>query len=249
MPDPIVVAEQAGSPAPDPAETAAAVPEVVTPEVPPEATPKTFTQEELDAILERRLAKEQRKWERKLAQAQPTIPQIAEAPEPGAEITVEQKAHELLARRIEEQQRSELIEAYTEREEAVREKYDDYEQVAYNPTLPVTEVMAETIRASDMGPELLYHLGTNPKEALRIARLSPFLQAKEIGRMEAKLAADPPKKKTSTAPAPIAPVNARGGSEKSFDTTDPRSIAAMTTSEWIAADRARQIKKMQGQIR
>jgi hypothetical protein len=42
--------------------------------------------------------------------------------------------------------------------------------------------MAETIQSSDIGPELAYYLGTNPKEADRISRLHPLAQAKEIGK-------------------------------------------------------------------
>jgi hypothetical protein len=103
--------------------------------------------------------------------------------------------------------------------------------------------MAQTIQASDVGPDIIYWLGTNPKESARIANLSPFMQAKEIGRIEAKLAADPPVKKTSTAPAPIAPVTARSTSAPGYDTTDPRSVKNMSTSEWIEAERLRQIKK------
>jgi hypothetical protein len=103
--------------------------------------------------------------------------------------------------------------------------------------------MAQTIQASDVGPDIIYWLGTNPKESARIANLSPFMQAKEIGRIEAKLAADPPVKKTSTAPAPIAPVTARSTSTPGYDTTDPRSVKNMSTSEWIEAERLRQIKK------
>jgi hypothetical protein len=34
-----------------------------------------------------------------------------------------------------------------------------------------------------------------------------------------------------------------------LDTTDPRSIKSMTTSQWIEAERARQIKKLQAQNR
>jgi hypothetical protein len=69
------------------------------------------------------------------------------------------------------------------------------------------------------------------------------LQAKEIGKIEAKMASDPPMKKTSTAPAPIAPVTARSASSPAYDTTDPRSVKSMSTSEWIEAERMRQIKK------
>jgi len=145
-------------------------------------------------------------------------------------------------------QRAQVEEAYAEREEEARGKYDDFEQVAYNPKLPVTEVMAETIKASDIGPDLAYWLGSNPKEADRISRLSPLLQARELGKIEAKLASDPPQKKTTSAPAPIRPVTARTSGNPAYDTTDPRSTKTMNASEWIEAERARQIRKLQAQM-
>jgi len=88
--------------------------------------------------------------------------------------------------------------------------------------------MAESIRASDIGPEVAYYLGANPKEAERISRLAPIMQAKEIGRIEAKLANDPPVKRTTSAPAPISPVTARSSGAPAYDTTDPRSTKTMT---------------------
>ena len=109
--------------------------------------------------------------------------------------------------------------------------------------------MAETIQSSDIGPELAYYLGSNPKEADRISRMTPLGQAKEIGKIEAKLASAPPIKKTTSAPAPISPVTARSSGAPALDTTDPRSIKSMTTSQWIEAERARQIKKQQAQNR
>jgi hypothetical protein len=109
--------------------------------------------------------------------------------------------------------------------------------------------MAETIQSSDIGPELAYYLGSNPKDAERISRMTPLGQAKEIGKIEAKLAAEPPVRRTTSAPAPISPVTARSAGSPSHDTTDPRSIKSMTTSQWIEAERARQIKKQQAQNR
>ena len=242
--------------------TAATQPEPIeTPETPaePEAT-KTFTQEELDAIVGKRLAREQRKWEREQQQrlSQQQAPQTAPAAgdlHPGdfasyeayADALAEQKAEQLLARREQARQQAEIAGAYYEREESARDKYDDFDQVAYNENLPVTEVMAQSIQASDVGPDVLYWLGTNPKEAARIARLNPILQAKEIGKIEASLAADPPARKSSTAPAPIAPVTARSNGAPRYDTTDPRSTKTMSTSEWIEAERLRQIKKYEAQ--
>jgi hypothetical protein len=107
--------------------------------------------------------------------------------------------------------------------------------------------MAETIQSSDIGPELAYYLGSNPKDAERISRMTPLSQAKEIGKIEAKLAAEPPMKRTTSAPAPIKPVAARSSGSATYDTTDPRSTKTMTDSQWIEAERARQIKKLQAQ--
>ena len=242
-------------PAPEQVATAAPAPDVSTPAEQTTEASKTFSQEELDAIVSKRLAREQRKWEREQAQklaeleakrappANPPAPDDFDNAAKYAEALAEQKAQELLRAREAAQQQARLLETYHEKEEEARGKYDDFEQVAYNPNLPVTDVMAQTIQASDVGPDIIYYLGSNPKESARIANLPPFLQAKEIGKIEAKMASDPPVRKTSTAPAPIAPVTARSTSTPAYDTTDPRSVKSMSTSEWIEADRLRQIKK------
>lgn len=245
------VVEQTPVPAQEVTATPAA--DVASPEEKQAEAPKTFTQEELDAIVSKRLAREQRKWERDHVPRQPE-PQARttetlridqfESPEAYAEALAERKAEERIARQSAEAARSETLDAYHDREEEVRAKYDDFEQVAYNPKLRITNVMAEAIQSSDIGPEVAYYLGTNPKEADRISRLAPVVQAREIGRIEAKLAADPPAKKTTRAPDPIAPVTARASNgAQVYDTTDPRSIKSMSTSEWIEAERARQAKK------
>lgn len=220
---------------------------------------KKFSQADLDAMIGKRLAREQRKWEReqqaKFAEMQarqsvpkevPSVDQF-ESAEAYAEALAVRKAEELLHQRELQKQHAAVEDAYAEREEEARSKYDDFEQVAYNPQLRVTDVMAETIKASDMGPDLAYWLGSNPKEADRISRLSPLLQAREIGKIEARLAAQPPQKKTSSAPEPIRPVTARAVNPGVTDTTDPRSVQTMSVSDWIAAERQRQIAKMQAQ--
>ena len=231
----------------------------VAEDVAPEETPvdakppRTFTQEEMDAAIGKRLAREQRKWERDQASKQatahadmpsdsPTIEQF-ESPEAYAEALAEQKAVKLVEAREAQKRNDELSRAYHEREEEAFGKYADFEQVAYNQRLPITQVMAETIRSSDVGPEIAYYLGSNIKEAERISHLPPYSQAKEIGRIEAKLASDPPVKKVSGAPSPITPVTPRTANGTAYDTTDPRSIKSMSTSEWIAAERARQVRK------
>lgn len=247
-------------PAPDQGETAtpetveAKAPEETTEAAQPEEKPKQFTQEELDAAIGKRLAREQRKWEREQAAriAEQAVklpdnlnPEQFETAEQYAEALAQKKAIELVEQREQQRRQAQIADAYHDKEEEARNKYDDFEQVAYSPSLAVTDVMAHTIQASDMGPDIAYYLGSNPKEASRIANLAPFLQAKEIGRIEAKLSAEPPKPtKTSSAPAPISPVTPIA-TVPSYDTTDPRAIQSMSTSEWIEAERARQRRNLE----
>lgn len=243
--------------APELEATAAPAPETEQQETQAEETaPKTFTQEEMDAVIAKRLAKEQRKWEREQSRQPP--PASTPLPPPPnefdfdsaatyAEALAERKALELLNRRDAERQQQAVLEQYQAREDEAREKYDDFEQVAYNPRTPVTDTMAQAIQLSEIGPDLIYHLGSNPREAERIARLPPVSQAKEIGKLEAQLAANPPVRKSSSAPAPIAPVTPRANGATAYSTDDPRSLKSMDTSQWIEAERKRQMKRLEAQ--
>jgi hypothetical protein len=239
-------------------EVAESTPEVAENQV-EQAEEKKYSQAEIDAMIGKRLAREQRKWEREqtnrqseqqVMKAAPTasVDQF-ESPEAYAEALAYQRAEELIAKREAAKQQSAVLESYHDLEEEARTKYDDFEQVAYNPKLPITNVMAETIQSSDIGPELAYYLGSNPKEADRISRMTPLGQAKEIGKIEAKLVSAPPIKKTTSAPAPISPVTARSAGVSAYDTTDPRSTKTMTDSQWIEAERKRQVKKWEAQNR
>lgn len=222
-----------------------AAPDAVETPSPEEQEPKTFTQEELDRIVGAEKAKLERKLKRELAQQPQQTPQPTEAPRPDqfttaedyVEALAEHKAAQKLAEREVQQQRTKVDSTYAEREEAVRDKYSDFEDVAYNPDLRITPAMAEVIKESEVGPELAYHLGKNPKEAARIADLSPLAQAREIGKIEASLVATPTGKKASSAPEPIKPVGSRTSTVK-YDTTDPRSVSTMSASEWIKARNA-----------
>jgi len=226
-------------PAPEQEATAAPEPELQQSD---DVAVKVFTQEELDAIVSKRLAKAERKWAKQATPVAPVTPPSLDQFGTVDEYA-EARAEQIIQTRQQQARHSEIVSAYQDREEDAREKYEDFEQVAYNPNLTITTVMAQTIQASEIGPEVAYYLGANPKEADRISRLEPMIQAKEIGRIEAKLVTDPPVKKSTSAPSPISPVTARNSGNPAFDTTDPRSIKTMSPSEWIAADRLRQRKK------
>lgn len=112
---------------------------------------------------------------------------------------------------------------FDERAEKFREKHDDFDIVAFDESLPVSTAMTEAILDSDLGPEIMYHLGNNPKESARIFKLSPYAAAREIGKLELQLKTTP--KRPSNAPDPINPV---GSKEKV--TVDPDKLSV---DEWM----------------
>lgn len=91
------------------------------------------------------------------------------------------------------------------------EKYEDFEEVVTDDSVKITPVMRDAIFELDdqaIQADVAYYLGKNPKEALRISRLSPIRQIAEIGKLEMKLSSTPsPSKRPSAAPAPITPVS------------------------------------------
>lgn len=112
------------------------------------------------------------------------------------------------------------------RVQSFREKHDDFDEVLQEglSDLSPSPALEHVIKSSDHGPELLYALAKDPKEAARIARLVPMALAKEIGKLEARIATEASAAKTQSpnkitnAPKPLSPVTARGGkTEKSPD--------------------------------
>ena len=126
---------------------------------------------------------------------------------------VEAKTYETVAKHREEAERVSAQEKWQERMAKFAEQHPDAQRVIANPTLPITKAMSEVITASENGPALAYHLGKNPVEAARIARMSPTQQAAALGRLEAKLASAPaprPRPQVSRAPVPPAPIDGAG---------------------------------------
>ena len=98
----------------------------------------------------------------------------------------------------------------TKEAEFLKSKPDYAEKVRDNDELKITKEMADVIRESDIGPQVAYYLGENPDKAAAIAQLPPLIQAREIGRIEAKLEAAkaPLKPAVSQAPPPVGKIDA-----------------------------------------
>lgn len=221
-----------------------------------EETPaeKTFTQAELDAILEKKTAKLIRQREQERAKREqleqrlprevptetgrPQLHQFNNDPDAYAEAVADWKLQqrELQSRQQEVQKSASAFEAKRDDLIAELEESDGYDAGKFNK-LPISPVMAEAIVDSDQATRLALHLIAHPEDANRISNLPPARQAAEIGKLEAKLSTAPPKK-PSNAPDPINPVGGKGNAV-SADIYDPK--LANDTEAWIAA-RNKQVK-------
>lgn len=221
-----------------------------TPETDPDDE-KKFSQKDLNKIIAKRVAREMRAMQREQEQRAISVQNVSkgdlnindfETTDAYLEALATRKAEELVRHQRDVETRTAVVEKFEQSVEKASEKYPDFEELVFNPNLPVSTVMRDAIFLLDDGAEVLYHLGSNPAESARISKLPPVQQAIEIGRLHAKFAQNPPVKKVSNASAPISPIKAKGASP-SYDTTDPRSISQMSTSEWIEAERRRQVRQ------
>ena len=104
------------------------------------------------------------------------------------------------------------------------EKYEDYDEIMSSAiiSLDTAQAIFETERPEDVA----YYLGKHRDQAEKIASLSPYRQAVEIGKIEAKLST--PKKKTTKAPPPISPVKGKGPTSY-----DPDDLLSTNPAKWI----------------
>lgn len=136
--------------------------------------------------------------------------------------------------KAEQTQTATRFELYQERVAASLEALPDYAEVVGASDVPAAPHVLESILDSDSGPQLAYHLAKNPELAEQLNAMTPVQAAREIGRLEARLAQPKtettPPKRTTSAPAPINPV--RGGNGQFTKPTE-----AMSDAEWYAANR------------
>jgi hypothetical protein len=101
-------------------------------------------------------------------------------------------------------------EAAQRKEQTFKQRIADFKKAApdfddlviRNRSLPITEAMAEVIADSEDGPAVAYYLGKNPEAAAAIAQLPPNAAARELGKIEARLAFE---REQARKPAPATP--------------------------------------------
>jgi hypothetical protein len=151
-------------------------------------------------------------------------------------------AEEVLSRKQTETARFQTVTAHKEREAEFAKKVPDYFEVAHYA--PITDSMAEIVMESEMSAELAYHLGKNRQVALNLSRLTPLQQAREIGRIEAKLAAKPTPPATSNAPPPAPKIGGASDAGTGAKPDAPDSDK-LSDAEWTRR-RNQQVAKRRG---
>jgi hypothetical protein len=212
---------------------------------------KTFSQEEVDALIAKRLAKEARRSEREIRQKLAEMQGQQTRPEPQREDFATDEAHErarlehlieqraqeraerLAAERIEAQTRQSAASGFWSKVDEVSERLPDIEQAINDPTLPMSQHMAEFVMSSEVGPEVAYHLAKNRAKAQSLAQMGPIQAARELMRIESEIRAKP-HARPSNAPEPITPVGNRGRATASAMPSDDDDIET-----WMRKEQAR----------
>lgn len=121
-------------------------------------------------------------------------------------------------------------------------KYEDFEDMPSKTAehlsskgLSFKAPMVDTLLEAENAQDIVHYLYMNLEEAERIAKLSPYGQAKEIGKLEDKLL-QKPKPKPSNTPAPINPVEGSASFAKKLED--------MSYTEMLERDKKRQARYM-----
>lgn len=78
-------------------------------------------------------------------------------------------------------------------------------------------------------PRILFDLGNDPDEAMRLMTLSPRKMLVEMTRKATKPGPEP----APSLPEPINPVGGRGGRHEAIDPTDPTKADNLSTADWM----------------
>lgn len=116
----------------------------------------------------------------------------------GVQAALDKKAED--AKQALQNEESEKVQSTFNERAAALGKADFQQKAAAIPVLDGSVV--DAIMRSELGAEMVYHLGENPDKAASIASMTPALALMELGKLSTKLATKP-EIKTSAAPEPI----------------------------------------------
>ena len=120
------------------------------------------------------------------------------------------------------------------REEGFK-SHDDFEEVALDPSVPITPLVVELLAESEIPHEVAYYLGKNRTEAIALSRMTPVQAARAIARIEMAISGNaraiPSTPKLPSAPAPINPVGSSHAVSKDPDKMSQKEYEAWRESQ------------------
>jgi hypothetical protein len=146
-----------------------------------------------------------------------------------------------------EAEQKNVVKAHAERVKSFMEKTTDFMEALENvDDIPYSAAFEKEIVTSETGPELMYALAKDRAEYERLQKLGPTAVARELGKLEATLAAaktseekKPEPKKTTQAPKPPSPVGKSTASPVAKSLDDP----SLSFSEYVRLRREHQKRK------
>lgn len=224
-----------------------------------QAAPKTFTQQELDEIVSKRVKKAESQTERRVLRTlEKFAPQHQSAPQQNSQPANDGKPSRSQyandeqyieavtdwkldqrdnAAKVETQRKQQAtLQQKTEAIYAEAEKLPGFDRESFDD-LPLTRPIVEALIESDAPAKLMHYMAANPAELERIAKLSPARQAAELGKLEAKaVEAKPPAR--SNAPTALAPARGSGSGQAAMpDPSNTKAYIAWANAEERAARR------------
>lgn len=118
------------------------------------------------------------------------------------------------------------VQTFQSKVQEFKKSNEDFDEVLESvDDIPLSVGFQEALITSDFGPQVMYELAKNPKELERINALSPIVQAREIGKLEARFAQSvsaPAKeiKQTTKATSPISTLG-NGSASMTKSLSDP----------------------------
>ena len=140
------------------------------------------------------------------------------------------KDREMKAKEVEvKTQYEKAVKSFQQKVSEFQKSHDDFKEALEDvDDIPLSFGLQEVIVSSDFGPQVMYELAKNREELERVNRLSPLAAAREIGKIEARLAkeSDSSEKnqninKQTKAPPPINPVSGKGSARPIKSIFDP----------------------------
>lgn len=121
---------------------------------------------------------------------------------------------------------------WSERETQTRTAVADYDEVMRAADTPIAQHVIDQLLESEEGPRIAYHLAKHPEIAAKLNTLTPIQAAREIGRLEARVAVPV----DSAAAADETPPDA--ASTPAPATKPPKTTSAPPPAKPVASGRA-----------